>query len=138
MVRRGADEAIGHQVDERVGQPAGLEENLDTVCRGRVSLSDRQHAYRDERAILAAIAFLSVRAALHVIGHSSHITHLTNRHPLRRNRGYQRRNNQPDDHKDRQQTTDESAKIHDLSSHGIGNLGRLFPSHVRQIANRAC
>jgi hypothetical protein len=28
-------------------------------------------------------------------------------------------------------------KIHGLSSHEIGNLGRLFPSHVRQIANRA-
>jgi hypothetical protein len=138
MVWRVADEAVGGQVDESEGQPVGLERNLDTVCRGRLSLSDRQHAHRDERAILAAIAFLSVRAALHVIGHGSHITHLTNRHPLCHNWGYQRRNNQPDDHKDRQQTTDESAKIHDLSSHGIGNLGRLFPSHVRQLANRAC
>jgi hypothetical protein len=138
MVRRGTNEAIGGQVDEREGQRADQERNLDNACRGRLSLSDRQHAHCDERAILAAIAFLSVRTALHVIGHSSHITHLTNRHPLCHNWGYQRRNNQPDDHKDRQQTTDESAKIHDLSSHGIGNLGRLFPSHVRQLANRAC
>jgi hypothetical protein len=28
-------------------------------------------------------------------------------------------------------------KIHELSSHGMGNLGRFFPTHVRQIANRA-
>ena len=124
MVRRGANEAIGNQIDKREGQPAGLERNLDTACRGRLSLSDRQHAHRDKRAILAAIAFLSVRAALHVIGHSGHIAHSR---PFCRNRGYQRRNNQPDDHKDRQQTTDESVKIHGLSSHGMGNLGRLFP-----------
>jgi hypothetical protein len=127
MVRRGADEAIGHQVDERVGQPAGLEENLDTVCRGRVSLSDRQHAYRDERAILAAIVFLTVRTARHVPGHRSHIAHLTDRQPFCRRRRYQRRSNQANDHKDREQTTDESVKIHGLSSHGMGNLGRLFP-----------
>ena len=133
MVRRVANEAIGSQVDESEGHPAGLERNLDTVCRRRFSLSDRQHAHRDERAIPAAIAFLSVRTALHVIGHSSHIT---TRHPLCHNRGYQRRNNQPNDHKDRKQTTDESVKVHGLSSHGTGNLGRLFPSHVRQIANR--
>ena len=34
MVRRIANEAIGDQVDESVGQPAGLERNLDNVCRG--------------------------------------------------------------------------------------------------------
>ena len=127
MVRRGADEAIGHQVDEREGQPARLERNLDSACRGRVSLSDRQHAYRDERAILAAIAFLSVRTARHVPGHRGHIAHLTDGQAFCRRRRYQRRSNQANDHKDREQTTDESVKIHGLSSHGMGNLGRLFP-----------
>ena len=127
MVRRGADEAIGHQVDEREGQPARLERNLDSACRGRVSLSDRQHAYRDERAILAAIVFLTVRTARHVPGHRSHIAHLTDRQPFCRRRRYQRRSNQANDHKDREQTTDESVKIHGLLSHGMGNLGRLFP-----------
>ena len=49
MVRRGTNEAIGGQVDEREGQ--GQERNLDNACRGRLSLSDRQHAHRDKRAI---------------------------------------------------------------------------------------
>jgi hypothetical protein len=127
MVRRGANEAIGNQIDKREGQPAGLERNLDTACRGRLSLSDRQHAHRDERAILAAIAFLTVGTARHVPGHRGHIAHLTNRHPLCRNRGYQRRNNQPDDHKDRQQTTDESAKIHDAIITRDRELGKVIP-----------
>ena len=138
MVWRGANEAIGGQVDEREGQRAGQERNLDSACRGRVSLSDRQHAYRDERAILAAIVFLTVRTARHVPGHRSHIAHLTDGQAFRGRGRYQGRSNQASDHKDRKQTTDESAKIHDLSSHGMGNLGRLFPSHVRQITNRAC
>jgi len=76
MVRRDADEAIGSQVDEREGQPASQERNLDSACRGRISLSDRQHAHRDQRAILAAIVFLSVRTARHVPGHRGHIAHL--------------------------------------------------------------
>ena len=79
MVRRGAHEAIGEKVDESEGERAGLEENLDTVCRRLVSLSDRQHAHRDERAILAAMVFLSVRTAWHVPGHSGHIADLANR-----------------------------------------------------------
>ncbi len=127
MVRRGTNEAIGGQVDEREGQRAGQERNLDNACRGRLSLSDRQHAHRDERTILAAIAFLSVRAARHVPGHRSHIADLTDRRPSCGRRRYQRRSNQANDHKDREQTTDESVKIHGLSSHGMGNLGRLFP-----------
>jgi len=127
VVRRVANEAIGDQVDEREGQRSGQERNLDSVCRGRFSLSDRQHAHRDKRAILAAIAFLSARAALHVIGHSGHIAHLAHSQPFCRNRGYQRRNNQPDDHKDRQQTTDESAKIHDLIITRDRELGKVIP-----------
>jgi hypothetical protein len=137
MVWRVANEAVGSQVDESERQPAGLERNLDSVCRRRFSLSDRQHAHRDKRAILAAV-LLTVRTALHIPGHSGHIAHLANSQSFCRNRGYQRRSHKPNDHKDRKQTTDESAKIHDLSSHGMGNLGRLFPSNVRQIANRAC
>jgi hypothetical protein len=125
MVRRFASEAIGDQVDESVGQPAGLERNLDNVCRGRLNLGDRQHARRDKRAIRAAIVFLFVRTAWHVPGHSSHIAHLANRQRFCRSRHYQRRSNQPNDHKDREQTTDESMKIHDPTSHGTGNLGRL-------------
>ena len=101
MVRWGANEAVGNHVDEREGQAAGLERNLDNVCRGRLSLSDRQHAHRDQRAILAAIAFLSVRTALHVPGRSGHIAHLANRQPFCRNWRYQRRSSQPNDHKDR-------------------------------------
>jgi hypothetical protein len=79
MVRRGASEAVGGQVDEGEGQPTGLEENLDTVCRGWDSLSDRQHAGRDERAVLAALTVLTVRTARHVPVHGSHIAHLANR-----------------------------------------------------------
>ena len=78
MVRRGANEAIGDQVDESEGQPAGLEENLDSVCRGRVNLSNCQ-AHPDEWAILAAVVFLSVRTARHVPGHGGHIAHLANK-----------------------------------------------------------
>jgi len=122
MVRRGANQAIGNQVDESVGQPAGLERNLDTICRGWICLSNSQHAHRDERAILAAIVFLFVRTTRHVAGHSRHIAHLANRQPICCSRCYQRRGNQPDDHKNREQTTDESAKIHISSSHGTGNL----------------
>jgi hypothetical protein len=141
MVRRGTHEAIGGQVDEREGQRAGQERNLDNACQRRVSQSDRQHAYCDERAILAALIFLSVRTARHVpghTGHNAHIAHLTDGQAFCRRGRYQRRSNQANDHKDRKQTTDESVKIHDLSSHGMGNLGRSFPSHVCQIANRAC
>jgi len=126
MVRRGANEAIGDHVDESVGQPAGLERNLDNVCRGRLNLGDCQHAHRDQRAIRAAIAFLSVRTARHIARHGGHIAHLANGHRLCRSRGYQRRSNQPNDHKDREQTTDESTKIHGAPSHGTGNLGRQF------------
>ena len=79
MVRRIANEAINDQVDETEGQSTGLEENLDTVCRGRFSLSDRQHAGCDERAVLAALTFLTVRAARHVPRRSGHIAHLADR-----------------------------------------------------------
>ncbi len=130
MIRRIPNEAIDDQVDESEGQPTGVEENLDTVCRGRGGLSDRQHAGRNEWAVLAALTFLTVRTARHVPVHSGHIAHLADRQPLRRSRCYQRRSNQSYDRKDREQMTDESAKIHALSSHGIGNLGRLVSSHV--------
>jgi len=129
MVRRIANEAVGDQVVEGEMQPAGLERNLDPVCLGRLSLSDRQHAHRDERAILAATVFLFVRTALHIPGHSGHIAHLANGQPFCRCRRYQRRSNQPNDHKDREQTTDESAKIHRLTSHRMGNLERTINSH---------
>lgn len=132
MVRRGAEEAIGDQVGESVGQPPGLERNLDNVCRGRLNLGDRQHARGDQRAIRAAIAFLSVRTARHVARHSVHIAHFADRPRLCGGPRHERRSNQPNDHKDREQTTDESAKIHTPSSHGTGNLGRLITSHVRQ------
>jgi hypothetical protein len=127
MIWRVADEAVGDKVDDREGQPPGLERNLDNICRGRLSLSDRQHAHGDEGAILAAIVLLFVvilfvRTTLHVSGHGSHIAHLANRQPLCRSRGHQRRSSKPSDHKDRKQTTDESAKIHTPPSHGTGNL----------------
>lgn len=124
MVWRGASEAVGGQVNEGEGQPTGLEENLDTVCRGWVSLSDRQHAGRDKRAVLAALTFLTVRTARHVSRHSSHIAHLADRRPLCRNWGYQRRSYQPHDRNDRGQPTDESEKIHSLTSHKARNFGR--------------
>jgi len=122
MVRRVANEAVGSHVDESERQPAGLERNLDTACRGWLGLSDRQHAHRNEWAILAAIVLLSVRTTLHVPRHSNHIAHLADRQPFCRNWGYQRRSSKPNDHKDREQTTDESAKIHIPPSHGTGNL----------------
>ena len=102
MVWRVAHQAIGDQVDESEGQPAGLERNLDTVCLGRFSQSYRQHAHRDQRAVLAAFVFLSVRTARHVPGHGGHIAHLGNRWLFCRNRCYQRRSNEPNDHKDRE------------------------------------
>ena len=126
MVWGRTDEAVGDQVDESEGQPVGLERNLDTVCRGRFSLSDCQHAHCDERAILAAFVFLSVRTALHVPGHSGHIA---NGQPFCRSRRHQRRSNEPDDHKDREQTSYESAKIHNLTSHRAANLERTISSH---------
>ncbi len=124
MVRRNANEAIGDQVDETEGQFTGLEENLDTVCRGRFGLSDGQHAGRDERTVVAALIFLTVRTARHVPIHGGHIAHLADRQPLCGSRSYQRRSNQPHDRKDREQPTDESEKIHNLTSHKAGNFGR--------------
>jgi hypothetical protein len=129
MVWGRTDEAVGDQVDESEGQPVGLERNLDTVCRGRLSLSDRQQTHGDERAILAAFVFLTVRTARHVPGHSGHIAHLANGQPFCRRRRHQRRSNEPDDHKDREQTNDESAKIHNLTSHRAANLERTISSH---------
>ena len=124
MVRRGANEAIGGQVDEAEGQSTCLEENLNTVCRRGFSLSDGQHAGRDERTVVAALIFLTVRTARHVLTRGSHIAHLADRQPLSRSRCYQRRSNQPHDRKDRQETTGESAKIHNSTSHKAGNFGR--------------
>jgi hypothetical protein len=134
MVWRGAHEAVGGQVFERKRQPADLKMNLNTVCRERFSLSDRQHAHRDERAILAVFVLLSIGAArhitrchvtrCHVTRHRGHIGHASNSHALCRRRCYQRRRNQPHDHKDRKQSTDESAKIHGSTSHRTRNLGR--------------
>ena len=126
MVGRGADEAIGEQVDASVGQPAGLESNLDSVRREWLSRSDRHHAHGDERTIRTALVFLSVRTARHVPGHIGHITHLADRQPFCRSRCYQWRSNEPNDDKDREQTTDESAKIHNLASHKKGQLGKAY------------
>ena len=126
MVRRGANEAIGDRIDEGVGEPAGFKRNLDNVCRGRLNLGDGQHAHSDKRAIFV---FLTVRTAWHVARHSGHIAHLANGHLSRRRRRYQRRSNQPNDHKDREQMTDESAKIHDLTSHETRNFGRPASNH---------
>ena len=114
MVRRSTDQAIGDQVVEGENEPAGLEGNLDTVHRRRHSLGDGQHAHRDKRAILAAIALLSVRTAWHIAGHRGHIGHLSGSQALRRRWRQQWCKDEPDDHEDRKQTTDESAKIHDL------------------------
>ena len=135
MVRRGASEAVGNQVDERVGQPAGLERNLDNVCRGRLNLGNRQHARRHKGAIRAAIVFLSVRTARHVARHGGHIAHLANRQRLCRSRRYQWRSNQPNDDKDREEMTDESAKIHAQPSHGTEKLGRLIHFTCSPIPN---
>jgi hypothetical protein len=134
MVWRVAHEAIGDQVGESERQPAGLEINLDTIDGGRVSLSDRQHAHRDQRAILTAFVLLLVRTARHVAGHRGHIGHLCDRQPCCRRGCHQRRNNEPNDHKDREQMTDESAKIHDLPSHGTGDLGRQI--HFTSLPDR--
>ena len=129
MVRRGANEAIGDQIDERVGQPAGFKRNLNNVCRGRLNLGDCQHAHRDERAIRAVFVFLTVRTTWHVARHGGHIAHLANGQLSCCRRRYHRRSNQPNDHKDREQTTDESAKIHDLTSHETRNFGRPASNH---------
>jgi hypothetical protein len=111
-----------------------LERNLDNVCRGRLNLGDRQHARRDKRAIRAAIVFLSVRAAWHVPGHSGHIAHLANRQRFCRSRHCQRRSNEPSDDKDREQTTDESAKIHNPTITWDSELGKAGLLHM--FANR--
>jgi hypothetical protein len=137
MVWGRTDEAVGDQVDESEGQPVFLERNLDTVCRRRLSQSDCQHAHRDKRAILAAFVFLSVRTARHVPGHCGHIAHLGNGQPFCRRRRHQRRGNESDDHKDREQTSDESANIHNLTSHRAANLERTIRSHSCQMEKRA-
>jgi hypothetical protein len=128
MVRRSAREAIGEQVDESVRQPAGLESNLDSVRREWLNWNHRHHAHRDERTIRTVFILLSlcVRTARHVAGHRRHITHLADRQPFGRSRYCQRRSNEPNDDKDRQQTTDESAKIHNLISHRKGRLGKVY------------
>ena len=134
MVRRGPNEAIGDQIDEGVGQPAGFERNLDNVCRGRLNLGDCQHAHRDKRAIRAAFVLLSVWTARHVAGHGRHIAHLANGELSCCRRRNQRRNNQSNDHKDREQMTDESAKIHALTSHEKRNYGRPTSNHSLEIS----
>ena len=130
MVWRSADEAIRDQVDQSERQPAGLEINLDAVGRGRFSLSDRQHAHRDQWSIWAAVVLLPVRTARHVAGHRGHIGHLADSQPGGRRWCHQRRNHEPNDHKDRDQLTDESAKIHDLIITRDGRLGKAALLHI--------
>lgn len=135
MVRRGPNEAVADQIDEGVGEPAGLERNLNNVRRGRFNLGDRQHAHRDKRAIRAAFVLLSVWTARHIAGHGRHIAHLANGELSCCRRRNQRRNNQSNDHKDREQMTDESAKIiHALTSHETPNFGRPTSNHSLEIS----
>jgi hypothetical protein len=74
MVWRVADEAFGGQVDESEGQPVGLERNLDTVCRGRLSLSGQswqlllfcpsgQHCMSSDIAAILLISPTGIRFA---------------------------------------------------------------------------
>lgn len=118
MVRRGTDQAVRYQVVEGENQPAGLERNLDTVHWRRHSLGDGQHAHRDKRAILAAITLLSVRTAGHITRHCGHIAHLGGSQAVRPRWRHQWRKDESDDHEDREQTTDESAEVHIVPSHG--------------------
>jgi len=113
MFGRVTNEAIGDQVDEREGQPAGLERDLDAVGRGRFNLRDHQHAHR-QQTFLTTIVLLFVRTARHVGGHRRHVGHLSDRPLLRAGWSYQRLRDEPGDHEDRQQTTDESIKKHDF------------------------
>ena len=131
MVRRGANEAIGDQVDEREGQPAGLESNQDSVRREWLNLSDHQRAHR-KRTFLTTIVLLFARTARHIGGHRRHTADLSNGPLLRASRGHQRLRDQPGNHEDRKKTADESAKIHYFTSHSFRDLERVLPSQVRQ------
>lgn len=134
MVRGGPNEAIADQIDEGVGEPARFKGNLNNVCRGRLDLGDCQHAHRDKRAIRAAFVLVSVWTARHVAGHSRHIAHLANGELSYCRRRNQRRNNQSNDHKDREQMTNELAKIHALTSHETRNFGRPTSNHSLEIS----
>lgn len=79
MVQRGTNEAIDNQVVEGEEQSASRQRSQDAVRGSRLSLSDCQHAHRDEWTILATVVLLSVRTAWHVAGHRGYIAHLGNR-----------------------------------------------------------
>jgi hypothetical protein len=141
MIWRRTNEAIGDQVVESNEQGAGRQQwGRDAVGERRFSLRKGQRADRHNRTILAIVALLLLRTAVHAVFHDGltawhvarHRRHIHRRgdsRPLCRRRGHQRRSNKPNDHKDRQQTTDESANIHGSPSHRTGDLERTTGSH---------
>jgi hypothetical protein len=137
MVRRRTTEAVSDQINKKIGQPAGLEQNLNaTYCR-EFGLRDRQHAHRNKRAILATILILPVGTTRHITGHCDHIAHFGNSQRLRHNRSHQRHYDQPNDDEDREQPSDESAKIHIPMSHTVIDFESAINSHTCQMAKHA-
>jgi hypothetical protein len=143
MVRRRTDETIGSQVVARDEHMAGRQWRRKTACERRFSLRDGQRTHRHQRTILAIIALLFFRTAVHAVGqdcrtarhiagHSRHIHGRSRSQPLCSTRCCQRRSNEPSDRNDREQTTDKSTQVHRLPLHKMETLGRWTTSHVRQ------
>ena len=141
MIRGRTDEAIAYQIVARSEDMAGRQGHRNAICERRFSLRNRQRAHRDKRTILATIALLLFRTAVHAVGHgcgtARHVARPSRhvhgrRQPLCRSGRRQGRSNEPSDRNDRKQTTDESAQVHGSPSHTLGNLGSWITSQIRQ------
>ena len=134
-------EAVGREVDVRARRRArrrhrmrrpdraaqrqglGLETGPPAPSSGR---------NRDQRAVLAILAVLLVRAARHIGRHRRHVCPAVRRSYSSGPRRHQRRQRQANRHKDRKGEINEPAKIHPPSFHIPGNFGSSANSHTRQ------
>jgi hypothetical protein len=94
-------------------------------------LNRLQDAHRDERTILAILAFLTVWAARHVCRHR-HVHHTAHIRLRDRRRSDQRGHSQTYGHEDRETEFEEPTKIHRLLSHEACHFKRPPPSHVSE------
>jgi hypothetical protein len=121
MVGRRTVKAGGNHVVERNKQRAGRMPYQDRHRHGGYGLHGR-HAHPHNRTIVTVVALLFGRTAGHVRGHRRHAGHFGDGQCACSHWRHQWCSNEPGDHKDRKQTTDESAYIHDPTSHRPRNL----------------